>query len=105
MSGWRIVTRALYELGGSGTTRDVARHLGRYDWLDLSSILSSCRGVGTLTSSAVGVGSNSDTPCTWTLTPVGIGWCEGRYVAVTVRPGGRHWAATWIESLPRGLTL
>lgn len=41
----------------------------------------------------------------WRLTPLGVDFLEGRVVQIEVRPGGRHFAATWLRSLPKNIRL
>ncbi len=41
----------------------------------------------------------------WTLTELGLDFCEGRVVQLEERPGGRRFVATWLRALPRNLSL
>lgn len=95
MSAWRLAVRALYELGPS-TSAQVELHIGGVNaW----TALRDAQALGLVVSPGRGrLGL-------WSLSPLGVDWCEGRVIQIEVRPGGRRWVSTWLSSLPRGLSL
>lgn len=42
---------------------------------------------------------------TWRLTPIGRDYAERRITQRERRPGGRYWAATWLQALPRDVRI
>lgn len=102
MSTWRLIVRALHDIGGSGTNAQIRKRMGgvlEFEPTLVSAHLCSATRVGVVSSS----GRKTDN--VWTLTPAGLAWIEGRITLVRSRPGGRRWVATWLESLPRGLRI
>lgn len=116
MSAWRLAARALYENGGSGTFADICD----------PSALQQLQHFGLATSTGTRGGPNKNV--TWSLTQLGIYWCEGRVAAVcgphpldralrdktkrhasldVYRPRGRAtwFVATWLMSLPHGVRI
>jgi hypothetical protein len=85
MSAWRALVLDMYRSGLPlrGTT-------------ELSSSLTSARNIGVIAHGEPGM---------WVLTPLGVEYCEGRVVQLERRPGGRYFAATWLRSLPQGISL
>lgn len=115
MSAWRLAAQALYALGGSGTINQLC-----YERNGLTQLVK----FGLATSNGVKGGRQR---ATWTLTQLGIDWCEGRVVPVcgphpldkaladrkNLRPGSFHrpraratwFIATWLMSLPRDVRI
>lgn len=103
MSAWRMAVRALHDLGGSATARDI--------WLKarlgggVYSGLTQATKLGLVTGPGRGAIA---TP--YTLTQRGIDWAENR---LTLAPGvstagGRppmRMVCTWLSALPRGIRL
>jgi hypothetical protein len=96
MSAWRLAVRALYDHGPATSQQVELRIGGVYAHKALSAAVA----YGLVHSP----GKNNGTAC-WSLTPLGVDWCEGRVTQVEVRPGGRRWAATWLSSLPRDIRI
>lgn len=103
MSAWRMAVRALHDLGGSATARDIWLKArlggGVYSGLRQAADLGLVTGPGR--PGAVG---------TYTLTQRGIDWAENRLaLAPGVRTaGGRppmRLVCTWLSALPRGIRL
>ena len=95
MSAWRLAVRALYELGPSTSAQVELRIGGVNAW----AALRAAQALGLVVSPGrrrLGL---------WSLTPLGVDWCEGRVAQIEVRPGGRRWVSTWLSSLPRGLRI
>jgi hypothetical protein len=96
MSAWRIVVRSLYEMGPA-TSGMVELHTGGTNaWIALRD----ARVIGLVSSP-----EKKDGTGLWSLTPIGVDWCEGRVTSVSLRPGGRRWVSTWLSALPRGLRI
>jgi hypothetical protein len=104
MSSWKLAARVLYRMGGTAT---VERIMDEEPDLD-SGRLCSLRLYGLATSNGR-IGGNQ--PATYTLTQLGIDWCEGRVREVPApRTPGIHgrrmrFVATWLASLPRGIRI
>lgn len=102
MSGWRIAIRTLHQLGGTARTDRVA---GLTRLVDAGRALADARELGLVT----GDGRRGPgVAATWTLTPLGRDFCEGRVAqapASRLRQRGRIFVATWLASLPRGIRL
>lgn len=97
MAAWRLVVRALYELGPA-TSCAVSLHAG--GGFNEHRALYVALTYGLVHSP----GRNAQIPL-WCLTQLGVDWCEGRVTQIEVRPGGRRWVSTWLSALPRGLRL
>lgn len=84
MSAWRLVVMEIHRFG---PMQGDAAH---------SSSLQNARVLGLI---------EHDEKHRWQLTPLGLEYCEGRVVQVEVRPGGRRFVATWLRSLPQGISI
>jgi len=102
VSTWRLIVRALHDIGGSGTNAQIRKRMGGV--MEFESLLVSAQLVAAARLGVV-ASSGRKTDAVWTLTPTGLAWLEGRATMIRVRPGGRRWVATWLESLPRGLRI
>lgn len=97
MSAWMVAARAMYALGGSATSDELA------DALIVATAkapLHELRCLGLVDNTG-----RRGSPGRWVLTPLGIDWCEGRVKQIEVKPGGRRFVSTWLASLPRGLRI
>lgn len=97
MSAWRHAVRAMYALGGARTTAEIADRT--ID--DPRSGLFQALKLGLVEHPKARPGA----AVKWKLTQRGIDWCENRVTHTWDRPGGRRWVATWLSSLPRGISL
>ncbi len=103
MSTWRLIVRALHDIGGSGTNAQIRKRMGGVMEFDASGVSAElCRAaeLGVITSAGRRGHDNI-----WQIITTGLAWLEGRITMVRTRPGGRRWVATWLESLPRGLRI
>lgn len=104
MSAWRILTRALYRIGGTGK---------RCEFDDDK--LAPTHGTALTHMRERGLATNNGkrgTGCVWTLTQLGIDYCEHRVEWVPLpgkegQGGGipRGFLPTWLSSLPRNTRM
>jgi hypothetical protein len=93
MSAWRIVARNLYAIGGSGLA-------AQFDGICQRSALKRMRDLKLIANNG-----KRGRHCIWTLTPLGIAWCEGRAKYIHGRTRPTILAATWLASLPRDVRI
>ena len=102
MSGWKIITRKLYDAGKPMPARKIDDGYCTYG--GLFSALREARDIGMIVNTLRG--TNGHDGGRWAITPMGIDWAEGRIEVC--RP---HWdrgstrahrpVATWLKALPR----
>lgn len=105
MSTWKLVTRRLYEIGGSASYRQIDN--GTISSLDIHGALTTARLLGVITSNRKkGYGIEA----TYALTEMGRLWCEGKLregrgqgTAKSCKSLG--FVATWLRALPETVKL
>lgn len=100
MSSWRLLARALNDLGGEATSAQLELKIGGA--FAVGGALVQLRQLGL--AERVGNWRGRGVRCTWRLTQRGVDWCEGR-LTTAGRKGGMRFIATWLASLPRGLRI
>ena len=103
MSTWRLIVRALHDIGGSGTNVQIRKRMGGVMALDSSGVSAELSRAARL--GVVSRAGRCKNEVRWQITPLGLDWAEGRITMIRSRPGGRRWVATWLASLPRGLRI
>jgi hypothetical protein len=101
MSAWRLTVQALYEMGGTASSDDLAlagvpdhgpKEAGMRK-------LAACTGRG-----------GREVRHLWYLTDLGIAWCEGRAMLAPTGPndgkrGGYRFVATWLAAWPGPIAI
>lgn len=97
MAGWRIVTRALYDLGGEALAHDIGQRAGGLMAVDSQTTghaLQNAERLGLVTKRPADHGHRN----VWSLTGIGWAWAHGRVTQERPPKGSpRPRARRWVE--------